>query len=263
MPAPGEGADVDAVGAGGQPGAGQEVAGGQAEQRAPRPPPPAPARRRRGRRRETARPSAHDRQRGRLAGAGGPLHRPSLPARRPVIRSRPGGRSAAPDLSRRGARPCVMPSSVPPSVRPVGKRGGGLSGVHAVDLSAHVLDRARRAVGHRPRRRRGRLLGLRQPGRRADLQHRPQRPAGGRLARVGARHDDRPAVRLLPAGGRVRRGDGDQRAGRRRRRRRCGVDEPGPDGLVGGRRVDRASRWARRSWPATAASHPTRASARR
>jgi acetyl-CoA acyltransferase len=32
-----------------------------------------------------------------------------------------------------------MPSSVPPSVPPVGKRGGGLSGMRAVDLSARVL----------------------------------------------------------------------------------------------------------------------------
>ena len=30
---------------------------------------------------------------------------------------------------------------------PVGKRNGALSGVHPVDLSAHVLQRARRAPG--------------------------------------------------------------------------------------------------------------------
>ena len=109
---------------------------------------------------------------------------------------------------RRGASP-MRDAVICAAVRtPVGKRGGGLSGVHAVDLSAHVLTALAERSGLDPARRRGRLLGLRQPGRRADLQHRPQRPAGGRLARVGARHDDRPAVRVVPAGGRVRGGDG-------------------------------------------------------
>ena len=141
-------------------------------------------------------------------------------------------------------------------------RGRAVGGARRGPLRARP-ERAGRAVRARPRRRGGRLLGLRQPGRRADLQHRPQRPAGRRLARVGARHHHRPAVRLLPAGGRLRRRDGHQRPGRRRRRRRSGVDEPGAHGLDARGRGHGHARWARGSSTATTASSRTRASARR
>ena len=113
---------------------------------------------------------------------------------------------------------------------PVGKRNGGLSGVHPVDLSAHVLRSLAERTGHRPGPGRRRHLGLRRPGRRADLRHRPQRRARRRLAGVGARRDDRPAVRVVPAVGALRRGRADRRPVRRGGRRRRRVDVPGADG---------------------------------
>ena len=116
---------------------------------------------------------------------------------------------------------------------PVGKRNGALAGVHPVDLSAHVLQRARRARGPgRPGRGRRRDLGLRQPGRRADLRYRPQRRARRRLAAVGAGRDRGPAVRVKPAVGPLRRRGPGQRPVRRGGGGRRRVDEPGPDGLL-------------------------------
>ncbi len=44
---------------------------------------------------------------------------------------------------------------------PVGRRGGGLSEVHPADLGAHVLHAIVERDGHRPARRRGRVLRLR------------------------------------------------------------------------------------------------------
>ena len=119
---------------------------------------------------------------------------------------------------------------------PVGKRNGGLAGVHAGRPVLARPDGAGRAQRHRPGPGRGRHLGLRQPGRRADPRHRPHRAAGRGLAGDGARHDRRPAVRFLPAGDQLRGRLRDRRAVRRRRGRRCGVDEPGADGIVRGRR---------------------------
>ena len=55
---------------------------------------------------------------------------------------------------------------------PVGKRNGGLSGVHPVDLSAHVLSALVDADRDRPGAGRRRRLGLRVAGRRADLRRR-------------------------------------------------------------------------------------------
>ena len=59
---------------------------------------------------------------------------------------------------------------------PVGKRGGGLAQVHPADLGAHVITRARRALGHRPGRGRGRVLRVRRPAR-------ARRPATSRAPR--------------------------------------------------------------------------------
>ena len=68
------------------------------------------------------------------------------------------------------------------------------------------------------------------------MERRAQRGPRRRLARVGARHHDRPAVRLQPAGGALRRRGRDLRPGRPRGRRWRRVDDPGADGLLGRRR---------------------------
>ena len=60
-------------------------------------------------------------------------------------------------------------------------------------------ERARRAERRRPRRDRGRAVGLRDAGRRAGVEHRPQRRAHRRLARFRCGDDGRPTVRLLDA----------------------------------------------------------------
>ena len=65
---------------------------------------------------------------------------------------------------------------------PVGRRNGGLSGVHPVDLSAHVLRALADRTGLDPGAGRRRDLGLRLPDRRAGRQRRPQRGARRRLA---------------------------------------------------------------------------------
>ena len=115
---------------------------------------------------------------------------------------------------------------------PVGRRNGGLAGVHPVDLSAHVLRALAERTGFDPADVEDVVWGMRLPGRRAVLEHRPQRGAGGRLAGVGARHDARPAVRVEPAGAALRRRDRAVRPGRPGGGRRRRVDEPGADGLA-------------------------------
>jgi acetyl-CoA acyltransferase len=81
-----------------------------------------------------------------------------------------------------------------------GKRNGKLRNWHAVDLASEALRALAGAQRPRPGPGRRRDHGLRHAGLRAVAQHRPQRRAGRRLARVGARHHHRPPVRLLPAG---------------------------------------------------------------
>ena len=145
---------------------------------------------------------------------------------------------------------------------PVGKRNGGLSGVHPVDLSAHVLKSLAERSGIDPALVDDVIWGCVQPGRRADLRHRPHR--GARRGLAGDGHRRRPStgsaarsqqsVHFAAAGliaGPVRRG--------RRRRRR--VDEPGADGLARSQRAGPV----RPDVPATAttASSRTRASAPR
>ena len=55
---------------------------------------------------------------------------------------------------------------------PVGKRNGGLSGVHPAELSAQVLNGLAERTGIDPAHRRRRHLGLRHAGRRAGARHR-------------------------------------------------------------------------------------------
>ena len=74
-------------------------------------------------------------------------------------------------------------------------------------------------------------MGLRHPGRRAGLEHRPERRAHGGLAGLGLRHDGRPAVRLLDADELQRRGCGVVRPARPRHLRRRRDDVARPDGL--------------------------------
>ena len=122
-----------------------------------------------------------------------------------------------------------MPSAVIVDVvrTPVGKRNGRLSGWHAVDLAAQPL----RALVERndldPALGRGRDLRLHHDRRRAGHERRAQRRAGRRVPRHRPGHDRRPAVRLGPAGGPLRRPGGDVRRHGRGHRRRGGGDEPG------------------------------------
>ena len=95
---------------------------------------------------------------------------------------------------------------------PVGRRKGGAVAPPPGRPVGARARRARRADRPRPGRRRRRHVGLRVAGRRAVLEHRPQRRPRGRLARVGHRLDARPAVRVQPAGRALRRGDGHRRA---------------------------------------------------
>ena len=127
---------------------------------------------------------------------------------------------------------------------PVGKRNGGLSGVHPVDLSAHVLNALVERSGHRPGARRRRHLGLRQrrsASRRFDIARTAVLAAGWPETVPGVTVDRQ--CGSSPAGGALRRGRAHRRAVRRRRRRRRRVDEPGADGLA------RSPRPAARSAP--------------
>ena len=119
---------------------------------------------------------------------------------------------------------------------PVGKRNGGLSGVHPGELSAQVLNGLAERAGIDPGDRRRRHLGLRHAGRRAGARHRAHRGAGGGLARERARRDRRPAVRVQPAVRPLRRGRRGGRPLRRRRRRWRRVDVAHPDGRLAGQR---------------------------
>ena len=116
--------------------------------------------------------------------------------------------------------------------------GGSLSPDPPGRPRGHHAQRPDRADRHRPRRRRGRRDGLPRHHRPAGRRHRPHRVAGRRPARARARRDRRPAVRLVAAGGALRRPGGDGRRERRRRRRRRAehVDDPdqlGDDGHRG------------------------------
>ena len=107
---------------------------------------------------------------------------------------------------------------------PIGRKNGTLSKIRGDELSAQVLNGLLERNGGRPRRGRGRAVGLRHPDRGAGVEHRPQRRPDRRLARLGRGHDGRPAVRVLDA-------DELQRG----RRRLVG---PGGPGRLGRRRDD-------------------------
>ena len=143
---------------------------------------------------------------------------------------------------------------------PVGKRNGGLSDMHAADLSAHRAQRAGGARGRRPRDRRRRGLGLRLAGRRPVEQYRPLLGAGRRLARDHPWHHGQPGLRVEPAGAGLRRAGRDVRPAGRRRGGRCRGDEPGAAGFGAGHR--HAVR-AESPCPLWRISRSTRASPRR
>ena len=114
---------------------------------------------------------------------------------------------------------------------PLGKRNGKLKDWHPVDLLGEVLNETDRACQARCLQGRRRHLRVRLADRRAVSQRRAQRLAGRRAARRGSRHDGRPPVRLLPAGGALRRSGSDLRGLRHRDRLRRREHDPGPDGL--------------------------------
>ena len=131
-----------------------------------------------------------------------------------------------------------MPNAVIVDVlrTPLGRRNGKLKDQHPVDLAALVLREIVERNGVDPALDRGRDHGLRDAGRRAGHQHRPQRRARGRLPGEHGRHDRRPPVRLVAAGRALRGAGGDGRRVRRRDRRRGREHDAGADGRVGRRR---------------------------
>ena len=137
---------------------------------------------------------------------------------------------------------------------PVGKRNGGLSGVHPVDLSAHVLRALAERAGIDPALVDDVIWGCVAQVGEQTFDIAPQRGAGRGLAGDRARRDGRPAVRLVPAGGALRGGRRDRRPVRRGGRRRGRVDEPGADGLPRSSGAEPVRR--RSSWRATTASFP-------
>ena len=128
-----------------------------------------------------------------------------------------------------GSQWLTMPNAVIiDAVRtPVGRRGGRLSGWHAGRPGRPAAQSPARAQRPRSGPDRRRDHGVHHDGGRAGNEHRPQRRAGGRVPRLGPRHDGRSAVRVGPAGHPLRRPGGD--VGCHGRRHRCGrgVDEPG------------------------------------
>ena len=111
---------------------------------------------------------------------------------------------------------------------PVGKKGGGLAGVHPADLGAHVISALIDRTGVDPALIDDVIFGCvdtigPQAG---DIARTCWLAAG--LPEERARRDDRPPVRLVAAGRALRRAGRDERhAGPRRRRRRAEhVDDP-------------------------------------
>ena len=128
---------------------------------------------------------------------------------------------------------------------PVGKRNGGLSGVHPVDLSAHVLQRAgASAPASIPALVDDVIWGcVGQVGEQTfDIARTAVLAAGWPETVPGV--TDRPPVRVLAAVGALRRGRADRRPVRRRRRGRRRVDVPGADGLARRRAAAARSRQA-------------------
>ena len=129
---------------------------------------------------------------------------------------------------------------------PVGRRNGGLAGIHPADLGAHSIRALMEQRRRRPGRGRRRDLRLRRHDRSAGGRHRAHVLARRRAPRGSSGHDRGSPVRLVATGGPFRRAGGD--VGHQRPRRR-------------GRRAehDRRSRSARRcsSASSTASSDPS------
>ncbi len=119
---------------------------------------------------------------------------------------------------------------------PIGKRNGGLSGVHPADLSAQVLNGLVERAGVDPEIVDDVIWGcVMQAGEQAlDIGRTALLTAGWPETVPG--RDCRPAVWFESAVGALRRGRRGRRALRRRRRRWRGVDVAHPDGLVAGQR---------------------------
>ena len=95
------------------------------------------------------------------------------------------GRAPVPATRRDGS---VRDAVIVAAVRtPVGKRNGGLSGVHPVDLSALVLQALAERSGIDPAVVDDVIWGCVEPGRGADLRHRAQRGPRRGLAGVACR----------------------------------------------------------------------------
>ncbi len=103
---------------------------------------------------------------------------------------------------------------------PLGKRNGRLKDWHPVDLAAETLKAVADRTGIDPGIVDDVVMGCVMQVGEQGVEHRPQRRAGRRLARDGARHDRRPPVRLQPAGGPLRGPGCDRRRLRRGRGRR-------------------------------------------
>ena len=129
----------------------------------------------------------------------------------------------------RGHNGISMPNAVIiDAVRtPVGRRGGRLSGWHAVDLAAQPLKALLARNDLDPAQIEDVIMGCTMTGGRAGHEHRPQRRAGRRVPRLGARDDGRSAVRVGPAGHPLRRPGRHVGGHGHRHRRRRRVDEPG------------------------------------
>ena len=145
---------------------------------------------------------------------------------------------------------------------PIGKRNGGLSGVHPVDLSAHVLRSLADRTGIDPALVDDVIWGcVGQVGEQTfDIARNAVLAAG--WPEIGSGGDGRPAVRFVPAVGALRGGRADRRSVRPGRRRRRRVDVQGADGGVpaGGRQPVHRDRLDR---PLRRGDARTRASARR
>ena len=146
---------------------------------------------------------------------------------------------------------------------PVGKRGGGLSGVHAVDLSAHVLNALAERSGLDPAVVEDVFWGcVSQVGEQTFNIGRNAPLAAGWPETVPGTTIDRQCgssqQAVAFAAATVISGQADVVD-----RRRRGVDEPGADGLDLRRRGHGIADGTRGSSPATTASSRTRASARR
>ena len=118
-----------------------------------------------------------------------------------------------------------------------GKRNGKLRNWHAVDLASEAL----KAVAERnqldPALVDDVIMGCVMQVFRAVAQRGPQCGAGRGLARIGARDEHRPPVWVLTAGTALRRPGRHGRRLRHRSRRRRGVHDTDPHGLLGRARL--------------------------